>query len=90
MSAGFASGMSRQSKLIRPMSTPTRPQPLASASSSPAAVSMMTCSVCFSAISSEATQRLAFPHAATSPPSALRMRMNASASAAAGGSMTMS
>ena len=90
MSAGLDNGMSRQSKLTRPMSTLTRPSPRASASSSPAAVSMMTCSVFFSAISSEATQRLALPQAATSPPSALRMRMKASARAAAGGSMTMS
>ena len=51
---------------------------------------MTACLARFSRISRAATQRVALPHAATSPPSALRMRMKASAKPLTGFSMTIS
>ena len=49
---------------------------------------MTTRSLPACAISNAATQRIPLPQAATSPPSALRMRMNASAPPLIGGSIT--
>src|SRR5439155_1365351 len=79
VSIGLASGISRQSSRASPMSMVTRPSPAASASSSPTTVSMTTWPRPLSFMRRSATQRAPLPQASTSPPSALRMRMKASA-----------
>ena len=56
----------------------------------PPTVSITTWSLPFSFISRSATQRVALPQASTSPPSALRMRMKASASRFFAGSIRIS
>src|SRR6266849_1601091 len=79
VSQSRASGISRQARRGRPISTPTRCLPAACASSSPATVSTMMLSLPFSRMTSAAMQRVPLPQASASPPSALRMRMKTSA-----------
>jgi hypothetical protein len=82
--------MSRQAVRISPMSTAISPASLLTAWSRPAWVSTVQRSRPVSAMIREATQRVAFPQASTSPPSALRMRMKTSAAPFVGGSMVIS
>ncbi len=79
VSMASARGMSRQSRPGAPMSTRTRRSPTRSASSGPASVAITTLLKSEASVSSQATQRVALPQAATSPPSAFQMRMKTSA-----------
>ena len=81
-----ASGISRQPVRAGPISTAIRPSGRASASSSPAMVSIRTRGSPVSRPSRSATQRVALPQASASLPSALWMRIRTWASGWRGGS----